>query len=197
MHQNTSKRGLTLLITLLLMSVLLGISASILNVTLRQYQLSGIARASEMAFQAAQAGTECMMYNDIQNGYFDIDPTGGSIAELGAGVFDCMGVASPSDSEPVNNTRVSGDEQRFRFEWSGVCTEVSIYKFSKNDDGIANNDPDMASVLGVPSSAATKCPEGSVGAPVECTIIKSRGYNTVCGDLSNPRTVEREITQRY
>lgn len=190
MRRSGNQDGLTLLITLLLMSVLLGISASILNVTLRQYQLSGIARASEMAFQAAQAGTECAMYVDIQNDRFDIDEGGTPRPPTS---LSCFGQPAENDLANGVDGVTSGEEQRFRFEWSGVCTEVSVYKFSRT--GVGNSE--MAGVLGVTPGPNTKCPEGDASSPIECTVIKSRGYNTTCGNLSNPRTVEREITQRY
>lgn len=60
--------GITLLITLLLMGVLLGISTSLLNITIKQFQLSDIARSSETAFQAASAGMECALYHDSTQG---------------------------------------------------------------------------------------------------------------------------------
>ncbi len=187
--------GLTLLITLLLMSVLLGISASLLNVSLKQYQLSGIARASEVAFQAANAGIECVLYYDFINfnnpvssdSQFDV-PIDATLPETSLTCFD--GVSSGDTAPDVNNTIQSGEEQQFRFDWGSasdpLCTEVSIYKF--HDDA-----PVDVIVEGqYPRGVGNPCPSDGV-----CTVIKSRGYNTSCNKRSDPRVVEREVTQVY
>lgn len=172
MKNKKQNRGITLLITLLLMTVLLGISASLLNITLKQYKLAGIAKDSEMAFQAANAGIECAAYNDLSD-KFDI-PGGNSMS--------CFGTVSAG---VVNNLVSSGGEQKFRFAWGTptVCTDISVYKFY---NPVANED--MSGVTG----GVQTCPMGS-----ECTVIKSRGYNTACTDLGNTRTIEREIMQTY
>jgi hypothetical protein len=172
------------------MTVLMGVSASLLNITLKQYQFSNIGLRSEMAFQAANAGMECIMYHDFE-GYptskFDV-PGNGSGNPPESGV-SCMGESS-NDLENGGDTVESSEQQRFQFSWSTpiansptVCTDVSIYKFY--NEGSAQ---DMSSVLGRSASCA---------AGVTCTIIKSRGYNVACSDVTNPRTIEREITQRY
>lgn len=195
MKRKTQQSGITLLITLLLMSVLLAISASLLNVTLKQFKLSSIAKDSEMAFQAAQSGLECAVFWDVQN-LFDVDPNNVPVPE--EDVVGCMGEVS-ADLESANDTVTSGERQLFRFQWGNpeVCTEVDVFKYSENSTVDGNADgPDMSDELGTVNPVY--CPESDpASTPIECTIIKSRGYNTSCNNLSNPRTVEREITQRY
>jgi hypothetical protein len=191
MKRHIHKNGLALLITMLLMSVLLGISTSLLNVTLKQYQLSGIARASEVAFHAANAGVECLSYHDLTLAVagvskFDVPGDGSTAPEVLS--ISCMDNQVSSDVEPLNNGTIqSGEEQRFEFEWGtpAVCTNVSIYKFH-NDSGI---EPVVAAGQ---TFRVGGCPQGST-----CTVIRSRGYNTGCANLANPRTVERELTQIY
>ena len=182
MYTNNQK-GITLLITLLLMGVLLGVSTSLLNVTLKQYQLSNLASASEIAFQAANAGMECLLHRDFTDEVF-VSPVGAPRISL-----ECFG----ESSNDLNTTPVSvnsGDEQRFQFTWGSnpqVCTDVSIYKFYDN----AN--PVSIIVNGVNLRPGVSCPSGSL-----CTVIQSRGYNAACSDLvNNLRVVEREYTQVY
>ena len=108
MKRHIQRDGLALLITMLLMSVLLGISTSLLNVTLKQYQLSGIARSSEIAFHAANAGIECLSYHDL------------ALAVAGVSKFDVPGVAGNTLPEVVSiscmDNKVSADiEQIQRF----------------------------------------------------------------------------------
>lgn len=197
-----NQRGITLLITLLLMGVLLGISASLLNLTLKQYQLAGIALSSETAFQAANAGLECILYYDfLEPSPFEV-PVDGS-EQLSQPSVSCMGGGSvlaensPNETSDTDNDgrASSGVEQRFRFDWGNVCSEVSIYKFSTTDPGGAlvtvggrNMRQDLDS-----DGTGDPCPAGSV-----CTVVQARGYNVPCDDIgSNPRVVEREYTQVY
>ncbi len=191
MKIRSRERGIALLITLLIITVLMGVSASLLNITLKQYQFSSIGLQSEMAFQAANAGMECLLYQDslsYPTSIFDVPGNGSGIApETGV---TCMGQSS-NDLVNGGNSVTSGEEQRFRFTWrdtnvSGspsICTDVSIYKFYNT-----NSSQDMSTALGRTSSCA---------AGVVCTVIRSRGYNVACGSINTPRTIERELTQRY
>lgn len=190
MKINTTERGVTLLITLLLMGVLLGVGASLLSITLKQYQLAGIAYSSEMAFQSATAGMECALYHDFpKSGVspFDVNGDGSTVPEEGS--ISCMGQTS-ADRESSNNTVVSGEEQRFQFSWGTpeICSEVSVYKFYSD-----SNDLDLI-VEGI-KVREEQCPQNS-----SCTVVKARGYNVSCGAVNagtNPRVVEREYTQVY
>jgi hypothetical protein len=173
-----TERGMTLLITLLLMGVLLGVSASLLNITLKQFQFAGIASESEVAFQAANAGIECAQYRDQVDNKFDV-PGNGTGQAIQA--VSCMGVGGTG-----NGTAQSGIEQRFQFSWGGLCTEVSVYKFY-NTSGSA------PMVVNGTTLKAGGCPQGS-----ECTYVQSRGYNVICSQLqTTARVVEREYTILY
>lgn len=191
MKQNINERGIALLVTLLIMTAILGVSSSLLNVTLKQYQFSSIGLQSEMAFHAANAGMECLMYHDHLNyptSKFDVNGDGSGTAPESN--VSCMGQSS---NDLVNGGAAveSGEEQRFQFSWrdtnvSGsptLCTDVSIYKYFNN-----GSSQDMSAPLG----RAASCAPG-----VTCTVIKSRGYNVPCGATNTARTIERELTQRY
>jgi hypothetical protein len=205
MLTSNHKRGISLLITLVITSVLMGISASLLNITLKQFLLSGIANESERAFQAASAGIECTVYHDVQNpanSAFDVNSNGTARPSV---PISCMGNSSvdwvddpdgPGGANPSNSV-VSGKEQRFRFDWGnpGVCTEVSVYKYTLNQ-GASGGTRDMSYALGQPAGT-TQCPEGTATSPVECTVIQSRGYNVPCTNIGTSRTIERELIQRY
>ncbi len=186
------QEGIALLVTLLLMGVLLAIGASLINITLKQYQFSGMALASETAFQVANAGMECILYHDNPKlpdaSPFDVQGDGTTVPEEGS--ISCMNGVVSSDIEPSNNgTVVSGEEQLFRFEWGSsptVCSEISIYKFHSDSATVP------VTVDGV-SYRSTDCPIGGV-----CTVVKARGYNASCSDIiSGIKVVEREYTQVY
>jgi hypothetical protein len=182
MKHSINERGIALLMTLLIMSVLLTVSASLLNITLKQYQFSSIGLASEMSFQAANAGLECMLYHD----YVNYPPTPGNPGKFDIGqnkpAIACMGA---NDSIGGAGAIASGVAQNFRFNWGSpaICSDVTIYKFFDNV-----TPPDMSTALRRPGTCA-------IG--VTCTVIQSRGYNTACASIATPRVIEREITQRY
>ena len=189
------------------MGVLLGVSTSLLNVTLKQYQLSGVAVSSEIAFQAANAGMECALYNDFlgfgnpnPNSVFDV-PNDEDEEQATQPSITCMeqladaqtiDIIDTSLADPGNGMMASGEEQRFEFDWGSdpvVCTMVSIYKFASTTQ-VTVNGQDMRNKN---NSALNECPVGA-----ECTVIQSRGYNVSCGDIGGGnRVVEREYTQVY
>ena len=188
-QKRASERGMTLLVTIFLMSILVAITASLLNVTLKQYLISGISEESEIAFHAADAGLLCAVYYDksvTANGNsFDVEPPQG-----GPVTINCMGVGASS-----NGAALSGEEQRFTFDWGpGLCSIVSVYKFNELASADGDNiGPDVTIVPELNGRPTRRCPEDT-----ECSVIVSRGYNRSCGpSLSGLRTVEREITHVY
>jgi hypothetical protein len=188
-HTPTQQDGITLLITLLVMGVLLAVSTSILNITLKQYQLSGFAYASEMAFQAAGAGMECALYSDFVTVDFNVG--------AGRGAMQCFYNPPVSDSGPDDGDGNvdSGEEQRFEFTFGtpSVCSIVSVYKFYdvSSSINVIVNGINLRTEGSPPTPSP--CPAGSV-----CTVIQSRGYNVACNQInSGARVVEREYTQVY
>ncbi len=193
-----SERGITLLITLLFMSVLLGITATLLNISLKQYKIASIGLASEISFQASQAGLECAVYHDFNTKGQDFNNDGNAEAYVfqvpGDGSLQpniprisCLGVANVQSK---NNEAKSGDEQLFEFTWGTApnerCTNISVYKFKNDLNSVPMVDKNGATLR------VTNCPAGG-----ECTVIKSRGYNVGCNELNSGRVVERELTQIY
>lgn len=185
LKKQKSQEGITLFVTLILMGVLLGVSASLLNITLKQYQLSGVSYASEIAFQAANAGMECALYHDWVHDEFELSDTRDAVS-----CFDLSSVSDTGDDPNNDGIADSGEEQRFEFEWAEACIIVSVYKFSPGAQVTVDGED-----LKDPSGSNNECPTSSVG----CTVIQSRGYNFNGCDVSafGPRVVEREYTQVY
>jgi len=180
----TEQQGFMLLLAVLVAGIVLAIGMSILSVALKQFKISSIGFSSEKAFQAANAGMECLRYWDISSsngGTFDVP--GDGTPQSGPVSITCFG------STDTSGAAQSGEEQNFQFEWNntgdskdGVCTDVSIYKYYDSNAG---------TVINVGGYSET-CPKG-----VECTIIQSRGYNRGCSQLNSTKTVERELFVRY
>ncbi len=198
MKQPIHNKGMVLLIAILVVGVVSAIGASLLNVTLKQYQLAGISRASEMAFHAANSGMECAKYYDrydtaagdtstyVPFNAFEIGDNEGSITCMDYSGNNSIGLGLAD----------SGDDQAFEFEWgaggSEVCTKLSVYKFYEDPaaDGDAIGPSLMVGTTDLRPSAP--CPEGAT-----CTVVVSRGYNNRCNNLNNAKTVERELTAIY
>lgn len=176
-HQK-NKEGLSLVIALLVATVALAIGLSLLDVTLRQFILSSVARDSEISFHAAYAGIECARFQDVRNNAYAVPHSGVSVG--------CMGTTDTSSAAD------SGDEQLFEYQWgndSVACTQVSMYKFDA-------------------TSAAQTIPGALIGGdtPIDnrlcnvgfvCTVAQARGYNVACSDVGAARTVEREVVIIY
>lgn len=177
--QLDAQKGFTLLIAILVIGIVLAIGLSILNITLKEYILSNIARESAIALNAADAGMECALYWDrsSQGNKFDVGAPASSIT--------CM------DQTKNTGGGVSGASQEFQFSWGApaVCARVSVTKYFSSTGTVT---------MGVNAQGDTiSCPQG-----VECTRIVSLGYNRACpaqltDTFTDPRTVERGLRARY
>lgn len=147
MMRNESISGFTLLLSVIISSVVLAIGLSIFTIVFRQLQLSTISRASNEAFFAADAGMECALRGDFQEGVFE-DPPAASI--------DCYG-----QSHVI--TSVAGPIRSHEIEFqipgtgtNGACVIVEILKdtltglttitSSGRNTGGANCIPDVRTV---------------------------------------------------
>lgn len=205
LHIKKNEEGIALLVTLLLLGVLLAIGASLLNITLKQYQFSGMALASETAFQAANAGMECILYydNDPNGSVFDVPGDGSGRSPVLS--LNCMNENS-SDIVAGNGTCFgcneggaveSGEEQMFEFEWGSPrgCSQVSVYKFYSTSDEVSVEIDDVfyRADGSDADSDPDPCPIGGI-----CTVVQARGYDVSCSDVGTAaRVVEREYTIVY
>ena len=119
-HKNKQfkEEGFALLLTIIVVGVLLSIGLAVLDLTVKQVQLSSNAKDSELAFQAANAGMECARrvrrdLGDRMLSNQSIDP-------------QCFGVAYNERNrtryqyEPLSETHpgVTGDGDVLRYRYS-------------------------------------------------------------------------------
>lgn len=112
------RRGVALFIALVTISIILAMGISILNITLKDFQLSSTARESEMAFSAADAGMECAMYWNQSN-------QGGKFSS-GGNPISCMGMLT-------NTGGVLGATSRFAVTWGSsiqLCSIVDVTRYN-------------------------------------------------------------------
>ncbi len=68
---NMKKTGFTLLLSMMLASVALIVGLGVFFIILKEIQISGLGRESQIAFHAADSGIECALYWDVKGAAFD------------------------------------------------------------------------------------------------------------------------------
>ena len=173
--QQNNHSGFTLLIAILVIGIVLAIGLSILNITLKEYILSGIARESAIALNAADAGMECALYWDrSSNGdKFDVGAPALSITCMGKTI--AVGGGASGTAQTLNETSAVG------ITWGApaVCAMVSVTKYDARTAEVPIPDD------------IEPCRRGYI-----CTRVISLGYNKACSQLNDLRTVERGLRAR-
>jgi hypothetical protein len=189
METKTRERGLALLITLILVSVVLAIGLSLLNITLKQFTLSSTARDSEIAFHAANTGLECMQFYRADDAYKTILLNDDGDPDTSAPSLACAG-ASPSSSGTSHYLNPADGQYVYNYTYQytidNTCVETSMYLMDmrESDDELTRTVNEGLDTI-------------SCDAGVVCTTIFSRGYNRPCGNLSSIRIVQRELTIQF
>jgi len=188
--------GFALLITLILVSVVLSVGLTILDLSIKQVRLSTNAKESEIAFHAANAGLECARYiRNVNDAEMEVGQTIG---------VDCFG---DSDSVPSNTgtvPNISGDGEAFLYEYdftwgvSGAerCSRISTLVASSTVSGSGMTIDNMQALIpGYPDGGDKNCQAGA-----RCTVISVRGYNKSCTTVTTGNTygiVEREVLLQF
>ena len=197
--KQSSESGIALIVTLIVVSVVISIGLSVLDLTTKQLRLSTNAKDSEKAFHAANAGLECARYWHREK-YTDIE-VGGSISPK------CFGKDStPSSILGTDNeitTSVSGDgriyQYEYKFTWgAGSGDKCSSVRAVMMASSVTGSNPlvwsDVKSLFpGYSSNSNSKtCAVGS-----RCSIISVKGYNKSCGNLNDQGVTEREVLLEF
>lgn len=184
-----TQSGFALLLTLIVVSVVLAIGLSLLDITLKQFLLSGTARDSEVSFHAAYAGAECVQYYRIQDlaanfigSQFSL--LADCLPDTDAGEYSHNYTALNPDSGPAGSVHYS----TYQITWgpdSDRCTEMDVYVFDASAGEVTYN-------VAVYGDSSEVCAAGAT-----CSVILSRGYNRGCSNLSSLRTIQREVVAEF
>ncbi len=183
-YKNVSTTGFALLLTLIISSVLLAVGLTLLNVTLKQFQLSAVSRESEIAFQVAQIGMECARYWRYEKG-----PEFTANSETNPSL-NCLGITF-NDSFTSGHTPLSGSGAHNRFNYQSTvnlgtnrCMQIAV-------DVIVSGP--SARTVSITNFGSKSCGINEV-----CTVVISRGYNVACSQIgTNIYTVQRELTAEF
>ncbi|HCR52634.1 TPA: hypothetical protein DIV48_03275 [Candidatus Kaiserbacteria bacterium] len=119
-----TRRGFALLIAVIFMSVMLAFGLALGSLAYKQQVLASTAIQSQYAFYAADAGLECALYADQQQGLFaytsDMSAPAPSLVCDGASAISAS-VLSHTGSQWVIFNRLSLDTNK-------RCVDVTVYK---------------------------------------------------------------------
>lgn len=119
------KKGITLLIAVLVASIALAIGLGIFDIFFRELRISRGLLPSFVAFYAADAGVECALYYhiDIVNGslFNPADPPA---------TINCGG-NPPTPPVPITHTTLGNGDEEFTYEYeidNGSCVRVRVIR---------------------------------------------------------------------
>ena len=192
-HHKKAQPGFALLLTILVVSVVVSITVTIIELTLKQVALSVTARDSEIAFHAANAGMECARYMSR------IAST--SIAAQDNNIrFYCFGTDQQISRQNQSLSISGGDGEVTRYgglvTWNtgDRCSSVDMVVMqvdgSESSDMVISN---LETIFpGFPASDNKNCSPGS-----RCIVAEVTGYNRPCNAITQPGTVRREILLEF
>lgn len=169
------KRGMSLFIAVVVMSILLFVSFAAANIALKGSIFAASGRDSQFAYYAADAGIECALYWDTK--YPTYESAFATSTSLPDATIYCAGNGIAGTGQPLYGTTTLG-----RIGKGGDANPTSVFSFLMN-----------------PPNESLACAVVTVvkyySGPNLVTKINSRGYNTC--DKTNPRRVERGIEVTY
>lgn len=117
--------GFTLLLAVLVAGLLLSIGLAIFNITIKELLLASIGRESQFAFYAADTGTECALYWDLQEDAFATS-TGSQISCGGQ-----IAVVPGTDDPATVGGNGFGVASVFQIDFAPepYCATVAVTKF--------------------------------------------------------------------
>jgi Tfp pilus assembly protein PilX len=175
--------GFALLMALIVVSVVVSIGITVLDLTLKQLRLSTNSKDSETAFHAANAGLECARYwrmeesDDMEDGE-DISPACFGAAAMSPDITSISGV----DAHVYEMETTWGDPAALR------CSQMTILVISSDILSPTTVSGMQGIIPGYPYGTTKECEPGS-----RCTVISVRGYSRSCGEISARGTVQREV----
>ncbi|MEK7162484.1 MAG: pilus assembly PilX N-terminal domain-containing protein [Patescibacteria group bacterium] len=167
-----NSRGITLLLSVLIISIVLAVSLGVANIITTEIFLSNAGRQSQIAFYAADAGVECAAYWDtlhagLSRSAFATSTPSPNTISCGGQNFSVGGWASctPASCTTANDKKQGLSSFTLTFS-NGSCAKVSVTKRNDFSDPFS---------------------------PTIEAFIHSDGQNTCA---NTPRTFQRSIETR-
>lgn len=187
-HHNHKQNGFALLMSLVVVSVVVSIGLSVLDLSLKQLRLSTNSKDSETAFHATNAGLECARYwRSIET----LDMEAGD--PISPSCFG-MNIGTVTDGGSLATISGAGAATLYEMEvpWGGVgaerCSQMTTLLMISEPTATTTITNMQDLVLGYPYGDIKECEPGA-----RCTVISVRGYSRACGAIGVSGTVQREV----
>lgn len=191
--KKNNQEGFALLITIIVVSVVISIGLAVLDLSIKQVQLSTNAKDSGVAFYAANAGAECAKYwRRVESEKMVVGET---ISP------QCFSATPDSNNRTQITTGIVGDGEVFQYNYEftwGVdqrCTQINTLVIAA-DSGVTSlgvTTTNMTALLpGYPDATDHYCEPGA-----QCTVVSVQGYNKSCGGVGGYGTVQREVLLQF
>jgi len=120
--------GFTILYAVIVSSLILALGLGIVAITMKEVKLSGAGRDSQLAFYAADSGSECAMYHDLVK---DVFPTSTSETII---LSKCngQGIEATSVGDNVSTATTSFRMFMVDNETNKPCVDVEVIKYMDN-----------------------------------------------------------------
>jgi len=188
-----SETGFALLITLLMLAVVIAVTLSLVQLSLKQLKLAVDGRDAEIAFQAASAGVECLRRVSIM---------ASSTIQVGGLITgqSCFGASFPVPTHLLLNPSVSQYSGLAKanngISWGPTgarrCTEFELIVINAEVDSITLPEDTIKGIIANYTGGDLVCESGGV-----CHILAVGGYNAACDQISNPGVLKREFLLQF
>ncbi len=179
--------GFALLMSLVVVSVVIAVLVSLMDLTIKQLRLATISKDSESAFYAASGGVDCILYH--RHAFRGDYETGGSVP-----VSCFTSPAVPGTVDIIQNALPSVYHYNYTLNWPSAfgqparCSIVDMLTINSEPGDIVSNFNNIQNYIPSSPENSIACPSGG-----RCTVISVRGYNAHCNDIGRIGIVERDI----
>ncbi len=195
-RNNQNNQGFALLMTLLVVGVVVTITLTVIELTIRQLNLAVTAKDSEIAFYATNAGLECARYvRRVASSSFEKSGT-----PLNSISFECFNTTQDLDLTSYGGLTTNGNGVIRRYKgmvtWGANdrCSVIDVLVMLVPDTEVTNLEITNLNTLfkGYPAGNIKSCSPGAL-----CTVAAVTGFNRSCANINITGTVRREILLEF
>ena len=184
-NKKISASGFALLITLVVISVVISIGITLIDLTLKQLRLANSSKDSETAFHASNAGVECIRHWRVAS--FTAFETPLQVVPL-----SCFDVAASTVPSYLGTTGVYSHDLEITWGPPNArrCSRIKMITLSPDfTASVTYTNANIRGIIpGYPVGPDKICVAGG-----RCSIISVQGYNRPCTQTSELGTIQREV----
>lgn len=191
-QSSTPEKGFALLLSVIVSSIVLAIGIAILQVSVNQINLASTARESEIAFQAASAGVDCMWYhrNELASDY----TVALSAPADRLPAINCYDQSQVPDDVEQDVYSGAGVRNNFKYEFDlgspAHCVRLDMHVINAYQGDVTVNFPGNE---GVGNNGTKTCSQNRI-----CTVLFATGHNRDCANVGTSIfSVQRELTVEF